>query len=74
MTPTDIVGVAGVPGIASATVNAARQPGAALGVAALGALLAGGANLTSGLYTATAVAGGVLLVVTVLTAATLRRA
>ncbi|WIX81075.1 hypothetical protein QRX50_10065 [Amycolatopsis carbonis] len=56
MTPTHIVGLAGVQGertgIASATVNAARQTGTALGVAALGALL----------------------VVTVLTATTLRGA
>ncbi|WP_326567020.1 MFS transporter [Amycolatopsis rhabdoformis] len=78
VTPSNIVGLAGVPGertgIASATVNAARQTGTALGVAALGALLAHGSTLTSGLHAAMAVAGGVLLVVTVLTATTLRGA
>nr|WP_255638539.1 hypothetical protein [Amycolatopsis sp. DSM 110486] len=62
------------PGGPSATVNAARQTGTALGVAALGALLADGANLAAGLHAAMAVAGGVLLVVTVLTATTLRGA
>jgi DHA2 family methylenomycin A resistance protein-like MFS transporter len=74
----DQLGLAGLPGhrsgIASATVNAARQTGTALGVAALGALLARGSTLPSGLHAAMGVAGVVLLAVTVLTAVTLRRA
>ncbi|MBE1500052.1 MFS family permease [Amycolatopsis lexingtonensis] len=78
VTPSNIVGLARLPGhrsgIASATVNAARQTGTALGVAALGALVAAGPTLPGGLYLAMAVAGVVLLSVTVLTAATLRRA
>jgi DHA2 family methylenomycin A resistance protein-like MFS transporter len=78
VTPSNIVGLAGLPGnrsgIASATVNAARQTGTALGVAALGALPARGSTLPSGLHAAMGVAGVVLLAVTVLTAATLRRA
>ncbi|WIV59935.1 DHA2 family efflux MFS transporter permease subunit [Amycolatopsis nalaikhensis] len=75
ITPSNIVGLAGLPGhrsgIASATVNAARQTGTALGVAALGALLARGSTLPAGLHLAMGVAGIVLLAVTVLTAATL---
>ncbi|HET6709242.1 MFS transporter [Amycolatopsis sp.] len=78
ITPSNIVGLAGLPGhrsgIASATVNAARQTGTALGVAALGALLAAGSTLPAGLHLAMGVAGVVLLAVTVLTAVTLRRA
>ncbi|MEU4669238.1 hypothetical protein AB0F91_14935 [Amycolatopsis sp. NPDC023774] len=78
VTPTDVAGLAGAPsectGIASATVNATRQTGTARDVAALGALVADGSNRTAGLHAATAVAGGVLLVVTVLTVTTLRGA
>jgi EmrB/QacA subfamily drug resistance transporter len=78
VTPTNIVGLAGLPGdrvgIASATVNAARQTGTALGVAALGALLSHGATFSTGLHAAMGLAGATLLAVTVLTAATLRRA
>ncbi|MGW7530808.1 MFS transporter [Amycolatopsis sp. NPDC054798] len=78
ITPVNVVGLAGLPvrrtGTAAGTVNAARQVGMALGVAALGALLDHGSTLTTGLWTAMAVAGAVLLAVTVLTAATLRRA
>ena len=78
VTPTNIVGLAGLPGnrsgTASATVNAARQTGTTLGVAALGALIATGTTFTNGLHRAMAVAGLVLLAVTVLTAATLGRA
>jgi len=78
ITPTNVVGLAGLPtqrtGTASGTVNAARQVGMALGVGALGALLDHGSTLTAGLRNAMAVAGGLLLAVTVLTAATLRKA
>ncbi|WP_134727616.1 MULTISPECIES: MFS transporter [Amycolatopsis] len=78
ITPTNVVGLAGLPvqrtGTAAGTVNAARQVGMALGVAALGALLDHGSTLTTGLRTAMAVAGSALLAVTVLTAATLRSA
>lgn len=78
VTPTNIVGLAGLPGtragIASATVNAARQTGTTLGVAALGTLIARGTTFTGGLHLAMGVAGLVLLAVTVLTAATLGRA
>ncbi|MER6760775.1 MULTISPECIES: MFS transporter [Amycolatopsis] len=78
ITPTNVVGLAGLPvqrtGTAAGTVNAARQVGMALGVAALGALLDRGSTLTTGLQTAMAVAGAALLAVTVLTATTLRSA
>ncbi|WP_116204516.1 MFS transporter [Amycolatopsis circi] len=78
ITPTNVVGLAGLPvqrtGTAAGTVNAARQVGMALGVAALGALLNHGSTLTTGLRTAMAAAGAALLTVTVLTAATLRKA
>ncbi|WP_409184368.1 MFS transporter [Amycolatopsis sp. VS8301801F10] len=78
ITPTNVVGLAGLPvrrtGTAAGTVNAARQVGMALGVAALGALLDHGSTLTTGLQTAMSVAGAALLAVTVLTAATLRSA
>ena len=78
MTPTNIAGLAGLPhsrtGIASATVNAARQTGTTLGVAVLGALIARAQTFTDGLHLAVGVAGAVLPTVTVLTAATLNRA
>ena len=78
VTPTNIVGLAGLPGTrtgtASATVNAARQTGTTLGVAVLGVLIARQATFTVGLHLAMGVAGVVLVAVTVLTAATLRRA
>ena len=78
MTPSNIVGLAGLPGtrggIASATVNAARQTGTALGVAALGALVAQGATFAAGLHLAMGVAGVVLLAVAILAAVTLRTA
>ncbi|MFC4083142.1 DHA2 family efflux MFS transporter permease subunit [Amycolatopsis samaneae] len=78
ITPTNLVGLAGLPGnrsgIASATVNAARQTGTALGVAALGALVAQRADFSAGLHLAMGVAALVLLAVTVLTATTLRGA
>lgn len=78
LTPSNIVGLAGLPGnrsgIASATVNTARQTGMALGIAALGALLAGGATFASGLHLAMGVSGAVLLAVALLAAATLRTA
>ncbi|MFD9888361.1 DHA2 family efflux MFS transporter permease subunit [Amycolatopsis sp. NPDC059027] len=78
ITPTNLVGLAGLPGTragtASATVNAARQTGTALGVATLGALAAQRADFSSGLHLAMTVAAVTLLVVTVLTAATLREA
>ncbi|WP_281178412.1 MFS transporter [Amycolatopsis jejuensis] len=77
ITPTNLVGLSGLPahrtGTASGTVNAARQTGTALGIAALGALLNHGTTLTTGLQTAMTVAGAALLVVTVLTATTLRK-
>ncbi|MFD2468359.1 DHA2 family efflux MFS transporter permease subunit [Amycolatopsis silviterrae] len=78
ITPTNVVGLAGLPaqrtGTAAGTVNAARQVGMALGIAALGALLDHGSTLSTGLRTAMAVGGAALLAVTVLTAVTLRRA
>ncbi|WP_158884406.1 MFS transporter [Amycolatopsis anabasis] len=76
--PTNALALHAVPrersGTASATVNAARQTGSALGIAALGALLATGADFVDGLHRALLVAGIVTLAVTVLTALTLRPA
>ncbi|QWF80894.1 DHA2 family efflux MFS transporter permease subunit [Amycolatopsis sp. CA-230715] len=61
-------------GMASATVNATRQTGTALGVALLGSLVAAAPDFTTGLHRGLVVAGAVTAVVTALTAATLRKA
>lgn len=61
-------------GMASATVNATRQTGTALGVALLGTLVAAAPDFTTGLHRGLVVAGAVTAVVTALTAVTLRKA
>ncbi len=61
-------------GIASATVNATRQTGTALGVAALGVLVASGTDFVDGLHSALLAAGLVTGAVAVAVAVVLRAA
>lgn len=72
MTPTTVAAVTAVPrersGIASATINTTRQTGMAIGVALLGAIVAGGRDFVAGLHTATLVAAGISLLAVVLVA------
>lgn len=55
-------------GVASGTLNTARQTGSVIGVALFGALIAGG-RLVEGLHLALAISTGLALLVAVLTAA-----
>ncbi|GAB3578170.1 hypothetical protein GCM10027445_44970 [Amycolatopsis endophytica] len=69
---TNLVALAAVPpersGVASATVNAARQTGTALGVAVLGTIVASSGRITTGLV----VAGVATLAVSVVLATRMR--
>ncbi|HTX31130.1 MAG TPA: MFS transporter [Solirubrobacteraceae bacterium] len=51
-------------GIASGTLNSARQSGSVIGVALFGALIAGGNGLTAGLHVALAISVALTLIVT----------
>jgi DHA2 family methylenomycin A resistance protein-like MFS transporter len=53
-------------GIASGTLNTARQTGSVIGVALFGSLIAGGRHLVSGLHLALVIAGALSLVVAAL--------
>lgn len=59
-------------GIASATVNATRQTGTAVGVAVLGVLISSGETFVDGLHLALLMAGVATLLVTVSLATTMR--
>ena len=54
-------------GLASGTLNAARQVGGAIGIALLGTLVAHRANFVGGLRVAMPVAGGAFILAAVLT-------
>lgn len=61
-------------GLASGTINAARQVGAVLGVAIVGSLVAHRAGFTTGLHAGMAIAGGAFLLALALTALFIQRA
>src|SRR4051812_26757783 len=55
-------------GVAAGLINAARQAGGAIGVAVLGALVAGGGGFLPGLHASLAIAGGAFLAAAAITA------
>ncbi|SDZ20759.1 drug resistance transporter, EmrB/QacA subfamily [Amycolatopsis xylanica] len=67
--PTNLAALAAVPrersGVASATVNTARQTGTALGIAVLGAVVAAAGDFVGGLHISFVIAGTMTLAITV---------